>query len=245
MRYINTYGVILKKTNFGDYDQYITFFSPDLGKAEAVAKGSRKIKSHFMGHLEPLNICRMQLYESARSLTLTQCQAENNHKHQNENYELSLITMLIVEILQKTLHSKEHGVEIFNLLINTLKTLNGVQKKFIHVESFKIKLLDIMGIIPDTSKCFICEKKWEHKAIIHKNDDNHFFCDSCAPHNLMQISYNTIKLLHYIIKSSSTNINKIKLSEKDKVELKNIINSFLHPYIGNELKTDKILSIYD
>jgi DNA repair protein RecO (recombination protein O) len=244
MRYINTYGIILKKTNFGDYDQYITFFSPDFGKTEAVAKGARKINSQFMGHLEPLTICSMQIYKTPRSLTITQCQAEQQFKNLHTSYELSLISMLFLEIIQKTIHSGEHGRDIFELLRETLTSLNKGEKKFIQIEGFKIKLLKILGIMPETSKCFQCETKWHEVKKIYR-DQSHFYCDKCAQKNTTPVSIGIIKLINYFLLSKMSEINKIKLLEKEKIELKSITTSLFTPYLDNELKTDKILDIYD
>ena len=74
-RQISCEGIILQKRNFGEHDQFVTFFSPELGLMEAAAKGSRKINSPFTGHLEILNICKFQIYKNARGQTITQCQA--------------------------------------------------------------------------------------------------------------------------------------------------------------------------
>ena len=40
-----TKGIIIGRTNFGEADRMVRFFTPDRGKVSAVAKGIRRIKS--------------------------------------------------------------------------------------------------------------------------------------------------------------------------------------------------------
>ena len=47
-----TKGIVIGRTNFGEADRIVRFFTPDRGKLSAIAKGIRKIKSRSGGHLE-------------------------------------------------------------------------------------------------------------------------------------------------------------------------------------------------
>ncbi len=53
-RSFQTEAVVLKKTKLGEADRILTFYTPDMGKTQGVAKGIRRPKSKMAGHLELL-----------------------------------------------------------------------------------------------------------------------------------------------------------------------------------------------
>ena len=56
-----TEAVIIRKTRLGEADRIITFYTPGLGKLQAVAKAVRKTKSKLSGHLELLTHSQVTL----------------------------------------------------------------------------------------------------------------------------------------------------------------------------------------
>lgn len=253
MRHTLVQGIILKKRNLGENDQFITLFCPELGKIEAVAKGARKIQSHFIGHLEPLNICELQLYTSQYRTTITQCQTVRSYKNLHTNFESSIIAQIILEIIQKTVHAAEQGREVFDLLSTTLDILDRNSKKFIHVESFKIKLLTHMGLMPDLKICHHCSQAFTDPCTndtltpqtreIHSDPQGHFYCSDCYQHG-HKVPFGIIKLIHYLSHANTEEIDKISLTTREKTWLRETTDSFLNPYISSPLNTEKILIGY-
>lgn len=243
MRHTNVLGIILKKRNFGEYDQSITFFCPELGKVEAVAKGARKIQSHFSGHLEPLTICNIQLYTSAYRSTITQCQTVKSFKNLQTTFESSIISIIVLEIVQKTVHASEHGQEIFDLIKNTLNTLDTNKKKFIHIETFKIKLLTHMGLIPDMQICHLCNERFNEQQQVQVDPQGHFYCGNCFSHG-DRLPFGMIKLINFIAVAKTDDISQVYLTAEQKILLRNTTDSFLNPYIQSPLNSDKVLSTY-
>ena len=179
MRHLNTPGIILKKHNSGEYDQFITLYCPTLGKIQALAKGSRKIESSFTGHLETLNICHFQLYKGPHTFMITQCQAESVFKNVRDDFTKSMLAILISEIFQRATSATEDGEALFYLLEKTLTSLNQNHKHLLCLESFKIKLLNLLGVMPDISRCSVCEKKWQQEQTIYLGNDGHLSCVTC------------------------------------------------------------------
>ncbi len=55
MPLFKTSAIVLKKYQFGEYDEIFHLLSEDCGKMKAFAKGSRKMSSPFVGRLEPFS----------------------------------------------------------------------------------------------------------------------------------------------------------------------------------------------
>lgn len=52
MQHINTKGIVLKRTEFGEADRIVTMLTPQYGKITVLAKGVRRVKSKLAGGIE-------------------------------------------------------------------------------------------------------------------------------------------------------------------------------------------------
>ncbi len=242
MRNQNIQGIILKKRNFGEYDQFITVYSPTLGKFDALAKGVRRINSSFGGHLELLNICNFNIYKSSYRYTITQCQSINSFKNLKKNLQLSMLAFLISEIFYRMTPSDEHGENLFILIMQTLQSLGGNVKNPLILESFKIKLLQATGNLPDISECSDCHHKWINRDTICLDIHGHIKCLNCSQNNDTKelIGFNIMKLINFIARRPYEEIENISLKQHEHNNLKKLTDIFLHSYIDLELKSEQI-----
>src|SRR5689334_13497784 len=56
MRKLNTQGIVIARTNYGEAARIITFLTPDHGKLKVMAKGVRKSKSKLAGGIELFSV---------------------------------------------------------------------------------------------------------------------------------------------------------------------------------------------
>lgn len=243
MRHTTTTGIILKKRNIGEHDQFVTFFCPDIGKVEAIAKGARKTTSSFMGHLEVLNVCELQLYKTAHRYTITQCQMQRAFKNVRSNLNLIMTCFLLVEIFQKITQPEEENDRMYDLLLETLIHIDQDSKNELYIENFKIKILKDAGALPDVSHCSNCHQRWAENDPIQSDPEGHFFCLPCTPETSTAIPFKIMKLLHYLANQPSRSIGNIQMSPQETAILKNITDIFLHNYLAAELKSEKIIAL--
>ena len=53
-------AVVLRHADWGEADRLLTLYTRERGKARAIAKGVRKIRSRKAGHLEPFMHVKLQ-----------------------------------------------------------------------------------------------------------------------------------------------------------------------------------------
>ena len=56
-----TRGIILRVNDYGESDKLVTFFSPDIGKATAIAKGAKRSQHRFVNKLELFTLLLLTL----------------------------------------------------------------------------------------------------------------------------------------------------------------------------------------
>jgi DNA repair protein RecO (recombination protein O) len=247
MRNFSTEGIILKRMNRGEHDQCIILFSPILGKITAYAKGARKITSSFSGHLEPFNICDFELYRSARGYTITQCRSTETFKTVRANLEKTLNASLAGELFEKTASISDQSEELFTLLKSALNALGKSEKTDLALESFKIKLMLISGILPELRKCATCGKKPAETECFTLSGGGQIFCPSCLQpeHGLTPLPFGIIKLINYICLCDFKAIEKVTIRKHEQNLLKNATGIFLGNYLDREIASEAVLrSIY-
>lgn len=243
-RQISTEGIILQKRNFGEHDQFVTFFSPDLGKTDAVAKGARKINSPYIGHLEILNICQFQLYKTARSHTIIQCQARQTFKPVRTSYEKSVIAILLAEIFHKTSLGAEHTRELFELLQNAISHLCSSRNHPLCLESFKIKLLNALGVLPQISHCGFCRRRWQESDTVLIDNEGRITCGLCriASESYRKIPFNLMKLINYAGTANFRDIESVAIKNDELQLLKKFADIFLNNFSEREIISEKIFN---
>lgn len=243
MRNFCTEGIILKRQNRGEHDHYITFFSPLLGKISACAKGARKITSSFSGHLEPLNICTFELYRSARSYTITQCRSTETFKRLRSDLEKILTATLANEIFEKTAYLPDQSHELFELFKSALNYLSKSKKTALMLESFKIKLMRIIGILPDMKHCAACHRGLEIGKPVSLDREGHLLCPACSVNTLVleTIPFRIIKLVNYICLCDFSAVEKIATRHAEENILKMVSDTFLHHHLERRITSEGIL----
>ena len=65
---VKTEAVVLRSIRYGEADRILHLYSPDRGRVNAIAKGSRRPKSRFGGRLEPFYRLDLMLHEGRGEL---------------------------------------------------------------------------------------------------------------------------------------------------------------------------------
>ncbi len=130
-----------------------------------------------------------------------------------------MIATLMLEIFHKSTYSDEYSMELFELLEQTLCKLEKYPQAFLTIEAFKLKLLERVGILPDITSCFGCNKRWTTENRIWIDEQGHLLCQICKLKSVnfsYEIDFETIKLAHYI-RTQPTEINqRISLNNEQK-----------------------------
>lgn len=141
---VKTEGIILKRTNYKDADRILSIFTKDLGKISAIAKGVRKIESKKRSHLELLNQSIIYLIKTGDYYLITQATSTKSYKNIKKNIDLTECSLVILEVLIKSLQENEKNETIYRLTLKTFDFLDKSQNK-IFIIAFMIKHLRIEG----------------------------------------------------------------------------------------------------
>ena len=134
--YKKTKAIVLRRENIGEADRRIIFFTKDLGKISAIARGARKLKSKLSGHLELFNLIDLTLANH----TIIGAKEINRFEHLRNNLQNLEKASEITELVKEFSLEHKPDKELFHLLVNTLSGQNGLD-----LDKFKRGFLRILG----------------------------------------------------------------------------------------------------
>ncbi len=138
-------AIILKRTNFSEADRLITVFSASHGKVKLLAKGIRKPTSRKKGHLELFTLTKLQVAKTKSIDIITEASTIKSFSALRQNLNRVRIAYLLSELVdQLTAEGQEHK-EVFQLLLDSLTTLNSKSAPKNFILNFESKLLEFLG----------------------------------------------------------------------------------------------------
>lgn len=239
---IKTRGIVIKRMNYGEADRILTIFTERLGKVKAISRGVRKIKSRLAGNLEPYMITNFELYEGKTFYTVMGALIENEFTNLHNDLKKTAYAYLVGELIDRFLEEGEKSLDAFSLLCNVLSCVENSNKE-IFVNSYCLKLLEIVGFKPELYSCVHCKKKILPEEIYWDDKEGGVICSDCQEiyQHGRSISLNTLKLLRYLIQQSFSNINCLKIENKYSEEADEIISDYIKNIIERELKSKKFI----
>lgn len=244
-QYHHLRAIILKKKPWNESDYNVTLYTEYLGKIEVIAKGARKMTSHFSGHLETLNVGAFQIYESPKRFTLTQCQTEKNFKNIRECLPNAILALAIVEIVEKSTSREDTNQIVFKLMEKTLEILNENRASILTIESFKFRLMHMLGVLPEITHCSFCHQRWQIETEIWLDKEGHMACKECKKNTSpapLAIELKFIKLINFLLQEGVEKTHVV-LTKNEEKQLKTISHLFLNNYLSQEIFGEKILDL--
>jgi len=125
---IKTQGLVLKKVELLNLDNFITIFTKDIGKIVAVAKGIKKLNSRRAPHLQTGNLIDLMLYSKNDRYYIQESSIISGFsKLKKESKKISMIYYFF-QIIDKLLPENSKEEEIYKLTLNFLISLSKASK---------------------------------------------------------------------------------------------------------------------
>jgi DNA repair protein RecO (recombination protein O) len=156
---LKTEAVVLRSMRFGEADRILHLYTPQRGRASAIAKGVRRARSRFGGRLEPYFRLHMVLYEGRSELmTVTAAETISGHPRLREHAAALDSAARACDAVSRLFDTPEPHPGVFALLCNELAQLDAQPAKATHANqlAFRMKLLLAAGLAPQLAACAAC-----------------------------------------------------------------------------------------
>jgi len=231
-------GIIVSEVDYKESSKIINIFSPEVGVIGVLARGTKKIKSNLSGVTSKLTYGYFHIQYKENGLsTLMEVDVINGFKNIRRSIDKISYASYLLE-LSSMVYKHGSDINIYNLLIASLKKIDEGYDYEVITNILELKLLDYLGIKPVIDSCVNCGSKVDIVTI--SSYKGGYLCKNCA-HDEVIVNIKTIKLLRMFYYVDIDKISKLDISDNIKKELNRFIDDYYDRYSGLYLKSKMFL----
>ncbi len=237
MKTVKTKGIIIAEKVMSDFDKMLTILTPNMGKIECVAKGSRRPKSLLMAGTQFLCFGDYMLYKGGENYSMNSCETIELFYNIRTDLDKLKYAVYITKIINDVTTENQNNYKILQLYLNTLYVISNTDKDLEFVTSiFRLRLLSIIGYRPEIEECKTCKGKENLTKFSIR--DNGFKCTACGKQDkgAIDMSETTKDAIRYIILSDAKKIYSFQVPKESIEELKIISKLYLTEKLEKEYK---------
>ncbi len=158
---VRTRALVLRKFEFGETSQVLHLLTRDLGRVHALAKGSLKEKSGFLGPIDLLELGEARVYPRRDGLAvLGGFERETAFPGARRVLERLEGAFAVLEILAEASREDQADPDLFDLGVETLRGLEECSADRVEpaVLRFDLRALSVLGVGPVLRACVACGK---------------------------------------------------------------------------------------
>lgn len=179
---LSTAALVLRHSDYADYDRMVTLFSPEYGRIDAIARGCRRPKSPLVNAVEPFTSGDFQLYFRKERFSIDQCQIKESFYELRTDYDRLLHGVYWLKLLDVTVMPEVPAPDLFLITLRALAHLNysDLPPEMLTM-AFEMHLMAQFGFAPRADACVRCGRPIDS----HCGFDPYAggtVCSSCEPH---------------------------------------------------------------
>ena len=240
MGIIKTKGIVISESNMNDFDKMVTILTPN-GKIGCSAKGARRPKSLLMAGTQLLSFGEFMIYKGASSFHINSCELIELFYPIRIDLDKLKYAIHITKIINDVTDENQNTYRILQLYLNTLYMISNSDMDYDFIVSvFKLRLVCLLGFMPEINKCTSCKSNENLNFFSIK--DNAIKCKNCGKvdKSAIAISNSTYMAIKYIILADSKKIFSFSLSDENKKELELVSKIYFNEKLEKEYKIEKL-----
>ena len=231
-------GIVVSEIDYKESSKIINVLTNEFGIIGLIARGTKQVKSKLSGVTSKLTYGYFHVNYKENGLSnLIEVDVIDKFKNIRKDINLMSYSLYLLELAEKV-YKHDNDLEIYNMLIASLKKIDeGYDYKVIS-NIFELKMLDFLGIRPVIDECVNCGNKMDIVTISSYRGG--YLCKNCCQGEVI-VNIKTIKLLRMFYYVDISKITKLEVSDNVKEELSRFIYDYYDRYSGLYLKSREFL----
>ncbi len=244
--YYKDKGIVLKSDELKEADRLVTLLLYENGKTKLIFKGVEKPRSKKVSSTEIGTYLQLSYYKKTKDYIpyVSEVKVINPFSKIRVDTVKFLYLNYILELFLNFSPENEKNIKMFNFLLNSLIALQKSEIGMIEsiVRYIEYRLIQLTGILPDFSKCNLCNRKINDDAFIDFGE-NSIVCKNCYKYEkkLIIVKKEVLRYIEVLSKSSFKTINTKRLEQTVNTELKIIFHNLIINYLSKELNSFRII----
>lgn len=237
MQSITVTALVLRHSDYKDYDRMLTLLSPEQGRIDVIARGCRRQGSRLLGATELFCCCQYVLRQKGERLSVVQAtilESFYDLRLQMERYQMGC------SVLESVLHVAQPGEEAEGLYQLTYYILSYLAYSQLHENDlmvcFLLKLLQNQGYTPSTTRCARCGASTFQGARFHPLLGT--LCADCGKQKGGEaIAALSIEAMRRILALPLDELGNVSLPEEVREDLLDCVPRFFISHVGGCYQT--------
>ena len=242
-------AICIRAIDYSETSQIVSFFTKATGKIDAIAKGSKRLKSPFDGPIEVLSHGNIVFIDSAgeKLATLTEFQQQPALINLRNNLFMLYACLFAAELMNNLTHDYDPHPELFDSFLEFLHNVNEQHSSSDERRNilallilFQLTLLREIGLQPILNACANCKAIYDIRnttyEIYFSSSANGIICRDCEASfpdkiRLSQLAANCLGNLKLIAEAK----------EKTLKEIEKILIHHFTEFLGHQPKMAKYI----
>lgn len=203
-------GIVILSREYKDADKSLVIFTKDRGRLSFVAKGVRKLNSKNRSSTDLLVYGEYHLSRGKAYFILNQGLVLEGFMNIRKDLLKTTIAMTITVFLNDVLVDNMSQVEVYELLIWTLRRLEKTKDPKFLLRYFLIKSILFLGHQPNLDFCSVCEKN--NRDYFYQFSEGNLLCGDCTKEGFY-LDSNLIKVYKILETDSFNQLKDFNLSK--------------------------------
>lgn len=246
MSRLSSQAIVLKTSNYGEYDRIVSLYTKHFGKIRGIAKGAKRSQRRFGGTLEPFTVVTVYFVDKEHHglCRLERCELVRAFPEIADNVTRVAYGAYFLELIEALTPEKEQHADIFSLLLFFISLLTTAAFREELARLFELRLFTHLGYQPHFASCVACGGAFKHtgsyKFSVKRGG---IVCGRCQERfsDLLPLSLGTIKIFQQAQNLSLGKLNRLFFSETAYQESTAIFSRFLEYHMGKRPKSLDIL----
>lgn len=240
---IKTKALVIREYIVGESDKYVTLFTKEYGKIQALAPKAKKADRGFASSTQLFVYGDFILTSFKDTYRLVNAEIIEMFHDIRNNLEALSYASYVMEFVQYVTEPMLSQPALLKLTLQTLKafTYEGASYELIR-RIYEIRALSEIGFGLQMGVCTECGE-------VLKEDDNAIYyfsveagglvCQGCMPYykDIIRISYSTRFTIHYILTSPVNKLYHFTVSQPIQKQINEICDRYVPFYINKSFKT--------
>lgn len=242
MEEIKLKGIVIKASDFKDSDKIVTIFSAEKGLIKARVRGVKKNKAKLAFAVQPFAFVEFMLTERDGFYTVINATSIDQFFNITADFDNYIFMLACLEIIQKTVKENESQVDLFVLLLNSLKLVSYENVSSMNVFiKFVIESMKYLGFWFVFDRCASCGAELNENNVGFSYEFNGLLCPKCMNKNdYLQLSKGEYLILRNISACSIEKLSSLHfLSRDDKISVITMLCKVFRLLTDEEITTIK------
>ncbi|MCF6156744.1 MAG: DNA repair protein RecO [Candidatus Brocadia sp.] len=249
MSIFRTEAIALGRTDYSDSSQIITFYTRDYGKIQTLAKGFKRTSGRYSSKaVDLLTYYQILFIKKAHTSlhTLTEAVLQNNYPLLRTDLDRYYMASCTAELVNEFTGENDPSEQLFDIFANTLAGIATDTDAMISLLAFEIKMLKVLGYLPEWGCCVNCKNSIPQVSGVHFNGrEGGVLCRKCQVKfkNGIVVPAGAIRIAGRFVDINLQRLERVRIQSSICVEIEKMLRYYISSLLNKGLNSWKYIKI--